>query len=163
MNAKSIHVSPELAAAAHDHSLDTEQAVARLRRFFETISLDTVPHVRALYAPTAWFKDPFNEVKGVAAIEKIVRHMFEQVQTPHFVIHDTALQEDGAFLTWDFRFRRNGPHGDIESIRGASHVRFDSVGRVTYHRDYWDAAEELYAKLPVLGVLMRFLQRRLAS
>jgi hypothetical protein len=27
------------------------------------------------------------------------------------------------------------------------------------HRDYWDAAEELYEKLPVLGGLMRFLKR----
>ena len=76
MNAKSIEVSAELAAAAHDQSVSAEQATERLRRFYETISLDTVVHVRALYAPTAWFKDPFNEVKGVAAIENIFRHMF---------------------------------------------------------------------------------------
>jgi hypothetical protein len=34
---------------------------------------------------------------------------------------------------------------------------------VAYHRDYWDAAEELYEKLPVLGGLMRFLKRRAAG
>jgi hypothetical protein len=28
------------------------------------------------------------------------------------------------------------------------------------HRDYWDAAEELYEKLPVLGGLMRWLKTR---
>jgi steroid delta-isomerase len=27
------------------------------------------------------------------------------------------------------------------------------------HRDYWDAAEELYEKLPVLGALMRWLKQ----
>jgi len=32
--------------------------------------------------------------------------------------------------------------------------------RVAVHRDYWDAAEELYEKLPVLGSLMRWLKRR---
>ena len=26
------------------------------------------------------------------------------------------------------------------------------------HRDYWDAAEELYEKLPLLGALMRWLK-----
>ena len=31
------------------------------------------------------------------------------------------------------------------------------------HRDYWDAAEELYEKLPVLGALMRLLRRKLAA
>jgi len=163
MNAKSIEVPAELAEMAHEQSVSAEQATERLRRFYETISLDTLAHVRALYAPTAWFKDPFNEVKGLAAIENIFRHMFEQVHTPHFVVHDTALQEDGAFLTWDFRFRRKGLDGGHEVIHGATHVRYDRVGRVTYHRDYWDAAEELYAILPFLGGLMRFLRRRLAS
>lgn len=163
MSGKTIEISAALVAAAHDQSVSAEQATARLRRFYESVSHETLPQLRALYAPTAWFKDPFNEVKGVAAIENIFRHMFEQVQAPHFVIHDTALQDDGAFLTWDFRFRRKGLHGDIEVIRGATHVRFDRYGRVTYHRDYWDAAEELYAKLPILGGLMRFLRRRLAS
>jgi hypothetical protein len=30
------------------------------------------------------------------------------------------------------------------------------------HRDYWDAAEELYEQLPGIGVLMRWLRRRAA-
>jgi hypothetical protein len=48
-------------------------------------------------------------------------------------------------------------------IRGASHlVLREEAGqwRVAVHRDYWDAAEELYEKLPVLGSLMRWLKRR---
>jgi hypothetical protein len=49
---------------------------------------------------------------------------------------------------------------DEQCIRGASHVRFASDGRVAYHRDYWDAAEELYEKLPVVGSLMRWLKTR---
>jgi steroid delta-isomerase len=48
-------------------------------------------------------------------------------------------------------------------VRGATHLRFNGRGKVVYHRDYWDAAEELYAKLPLLGALMRWLRRRLAA
>ena len=39
----------------------------------------------------------------------------------------------------------------------------DNAGRVAFHRDYWDAAEELYEKLPGLGGLMRWLKRRAAE
>ncbi|NBU45056.1 MAG: nuclear transport factor 2 family protein, partial [Betaproteobacteria bacterium] len=28
------------------------------------------------------------------------------------------------------------------------------------HRDYWDAAEELYEKFPLVGHMMRWLKRR---
>jgi hypothetical protein len=38
-----------------------------------------------------------------------------------------------------------------------------NVWRVAVHRDYWDAAEELYEKLPVVGSLMRWLKKRANS
>jgi len=31
------------------------------------------------------------------------------------------------------------------------------------HRDYWDAAQELYEKFPVIGWVLRHLRKRLAS
>ncbi len=41
-------------------------------------------------------------------------------------------------------------------IRGVSHLKFDASGRVCWRRDYWDAAEEFYAKRPVIGGLIRW-------
>jgi protoporphyrinogen oxidase len=41
-----------------------------------------------------------------------------------------------------------------------SHLRFGEDGRVAYNRDYWDTAEELYAKIPGLDMAVRWLQRR---
>jgi hypothetical protein len=135
--------------------------VARVKAFFEGIGPQDVGRIGEVYAPGAWFKDPFNEVSGVAAIERIFAHMFEQVDAPRFVVRDTVAQGDAALLVWDFEFafRRPLPAGP-RCIRGCSHLKFDAQGRVAYHRDYWDAAEELYEKLPMLGGLMRFLRRR---
>mgnify|MGYP003402137732 FL=1 len=48
-------------------------------------------------------------------------------------------------------------------MRGVSHLRFDAEGMVNYHRDYWDAAEELYMKLPAVGWLMRGLRRMISA
>ncbi|GAB4477889.1 MAG: nuclear transport factor 2 family protein [Burkholderiaceae bacterium] len=136
--------------------------LAQLRRFFETISPESVGDIGRVYAPDAFFKDPFNEVRGLPAIEKIFRHMFEQVGEPRFVIHDAVIQGEQGFVTWDFRFRMRRFNRDQQMIRGASHLRFAPDGRIVYHRDYWDAAEELYEKLPALGPLLRLLKRRVA-
>jgi hypothetical protein len=66
-----------------------------------------------------------------------------------------------AFLTWEFRFRfKRFDTTTLQAVRGASHVVFNEQGLVTLHRDYWDAAEELYEKLPVLGGVMRWLKKR---
>ncbi len=127
--------------------------------FFDHIAVDSVHHLAKLYTDDAYFKDPFNEVRGIDNILPIFTHMFTQVDEPRFVVTGSVLQGEQAFLTWDFSFRMKRFSSDVQCIRGATHIRFAADGRVEFHRDYWDAAEELYEKLPVLGTLMRGLKR----
>jgi steroid Delta-isomerase len=138
-----------------------EMALARLVRFFERLSPESLQEELALiYAPQARFKDPFNDVIGQAAITAIFVHMFEQMDQPRFVVTRTVLQDSQAFLTWEFLFTMKRFSRTPQRIRGATHLIFDAGGAVVLHRDYWDAAEELYEKLPLLGALMRWLKRR---
>lgn len=140
--------------------LDNHQpALARLVDFYQRLTLASVPQVTAIYASDAFFKDPFNEVRGHAAILAIFRHMFVQVDAPRFVVGSTVLQGDQAFLTWQFVFGLKRQPCRLITVRGATHLQFDAAGLVCMHRDYWDAAEELYEKLPLLGGLMRLLKR----
>jgi ketosteroid isomerase-like protein len=128
-------------------------------KFFETISPASVAQLTQIYTDDVFFKDPFNEVRGIAAVSHIFGHMFEQVDAPRFVVTTRVLQGDDAFLTWDFLFSMKRFARDEQCIHGATHLRFDADGRVCMHRDYWDAAEELYEKLPLLGAMMRGLKR----
>jgi hypothetical protein len=75
------------------------------------------------------------------------------------LIKSSIVQDNDAFLVWDFQFKIKGTLRQ-QSIHGASHLRFDDNNLIDYHRDYWDAAEELYEKISVLGSLMRVLKRK---
>jgi hypothetical protein len=120
-----------------------------------------VAQLHTIYDAQARFKDPFNEVQGLPEIEKIFRHMYVALEQPHFVVTGQVVDGPQAFLTWEFRFRfKRFDTTTLQAVRGASHVVFNEQGLVTVHRDYWDAAEELYEKLPVLGGLMRWLKKR---
>lgn len=132
--------------------------------FYHALSPESIARFPAFYSADAYFKDPFNEVHGVAAIQRIFSHMFAQVAEPRFVVSEKVVDADGALLIWAFHFRRRGwGKGGPQVIRGVSHLRFAADGKVNYHRDYWDAAEELYMKLPFIGWLMRGLRRLLAA
>lgn len=140
----------------HDNRLQ------RLVAFYECLTPASLDSIGEVYAQDAAFRDPFNDVRGVDAIRKVFRHMFEQVREPRFVISEAVPNPEGAFLIWDFHFRMRQWRDDRPmQIHGASHVRFDAAGKVAYHRDYWDAAEELYEKLPVLGAVLRGVRRRM--
>lgn len=139
--------------------MNYDDELENLVRFYETLSAASLAQLPAIYAPDAQFKDPFNEVRGIEPITAIFRHMYEQVDEPRFAITNRVLQGEQAFLVWDFTFRMKRFSRQHQSIRGATHIRFDAAGAVAVHRDYWDAAEELYEKLPLLGALMRWLKR----
>jgi ketosteroid isomerase-like protein len=134
--------------------------VARLIEVFEALSPADVARLGEFYTEQAYFKDPFNEVNSLAAVQRIFRHMFDTLDRPRFVVHNAVAEGEQCLLTWDFLFTARG---QAYTVRGSSHLRFAADGRVAYHRDYWDTSEELYEKLPVLGLLMRWLRRRLAS
>ena len=139
---------------------DTPSAAQRLIAFYEQLSSAHLAALDTYYAPDARFKDPFNDVRGVPAIAQIFAHMFATLDQPRFAVTQHIVQGDQAFLGWEFRFRMRRWRPQVEQcIHGATLVRFDAQGRVALHRDYWDAAQELYEKLPVLGGLMRWLRR----
>lgn len=137
--------------------------VAAVIQRFEALQRDDLSRMVTLYTEDASFKDPFNEVRGVVAIEQVFRHMFVALEGPRFVIREAVVQADQCFLTWDFMFRMRRFSNEEQVIHGASHLRFAPDGRIAMHRDYWDVAEELYEKLPLLGGLMRWLKRRANS
>ena len=145
-------------------TLPSDEAVARVVALFETLTPASVATLSAFYATDARFKDPFNDVRGIAAIMHIFAHMFEALEGPRFVVRERIVQGQQCFLTWEFRFRfRRFKPGEEQVILGGSHLVFDNAGLVTLHRDYWDAAEELYEKLPVVGGVMRWLKKRANS
>ncbi len=132
--------------------------------YFQSLTRESVAGLERHYAPDAYFKDPFNEVTGSIEIQRIFRHMFDRVREPRFIVTERVVGSNGAVLVWNFRFlMRSWQPATAQVVRGVSHLRFDDAGRVVYHRDYWDAAEELYAKLPLLGFVMRALQRALKA
>jgi steroid delta-isomerase len=138
-------------------------ALARIVAFFEHIRPSDVARIGEIYTADAYFRDPFNEVRGIGAIARVYAHMFEQLDDCRFVITETVADGECAFLVWDFTFRiRRWRPRRVLAIHGTSLIKLTADGKVGYHRDYWDAAEELYAKLPLIGPVVRFLRRSLA-
>ena len=128
-----------------------------LLQWYAAITPQTIARAAEFYAADAHFRDPFNDVRGVPAIETIFRHMFASTEQPRFVIIERIAQDDQAFVTWRFLFTLRGVEYQVE---GGSHLRFNAQGLVIEHRDYWDAAEELLQKLPLIGAPIRWLRGR---
>lgn len=138
----------------------TDDPVQRVSTFFETLTPASLKELADHYTRDARFKDPFNDVQGIPAIEAVFTHMFATLAAPRFVVLEAVHEGSRCFLTWDFHFRQPRLGDGEVTVHGGSLLHFAPDGRIVLHRDYWDPAEELYEKLPLLGALMRWLKRR---
>ncbi len=138
-------------------------ALDTLCDYFDRLAADNLDELDRYYAADAWFKDPFHEVTGVEAIRAILEHTFKKLPGARFRVTGRFPGADGdAVILWALDFTLPMTHAPT-TIVGATHLAFDTAGRVVRHRDYWDAAEELYGRLPGLKWLMRALARQAAA
>ncbi len=130
--------------------------------FFEGIQPGNVDEIRALVTNDVRFKDPFNDVRGQDRLCRLLAKMFEDAAEISFAMREQAGDGPVHFLRWTFTCRpRSRFVKERWPIDGVSMIRFARDGLVQEHIDYWDAAEQIYGRLPVLGPLLRLASRSL--
>lgn len=137
-------------------------AVADYISFFENLTPADLERFEQVFAPDARFRDPFNDARGVAAVRRVFEKMFADIDSHKFKVLDHAVAGDRAYLNWEFQLTPRGK-SKIWPIKGMSVIVFREDGKVTAHIDHYDAAGQIYEKIPVIGAVLRRLRRRIAA
>ncbi|CAA6823466.1 MAG: Unknown protein [uncultured Sulfurovum sp.] len=135
----------------------------KISHFFETLHKETtVESFKTIYDEKVSFKDPFNQVEEIQSVYKIFAHMYENLENPRFVITEYIGKENVAYVKWDFIFTFKGEKNE-NSFEGVSRLVMNDEDKVISHTDYWDAAEHIYERMPLIGSLLRFIKRKIAK
>ncbi|GLQ05935.1 nuclear transport factor 2 family protein [Sneathiella chinensis] len=139
-----------------------EKACAAYARYFETLSPETVDDLDGLAGDALYFEDPFNQVRGRDKVKQLFRQMFDHVSDPAFHVYPPYWESGKGQVLLKWRFTGQNRHlGPIDFV-GLSEVTFDAEGKIVSHVDYWDASTHFYAKIPLIGGMIRFVKRRMA-
>ncbi|MGH7898081.1 MAG: nuclear transport factor 2 family protein [Candidatus Binatia bacterium] len=153
--------NPSVARTVKPGSTDEQRAIERFVDFYKVFSADVVKnHVRETYAAGAYFRDPFHEVIGIDAIEKYFLDSTETFHECRFDIEDVAKHDGNYYFRWVMHLKLEKDDPVMDTI-GLTHVRFDELGMISFHQDYWDAGSAVYEKIPLLGSLVRFVKGRI--
>lgn len=138
----------------------SRRAIDRYNQALETLRPETIGDLLALCADDVRFADPFNDVKGRAAVQRVYEDMFEKVRDLKFSVLDCH----GADRIYMTRWRLDADMGRLghNVVEGTSHITLDADGLVASHVDYWDAAR-LYERIPVLGAILGTIRRRISA
>jgi hypothetical protein len=142
-------------------SAEQEIMEAQCRRWIRLFSeldqagVPTLEQLSAVAVEDVRFSDPFNDVHGLQAMQRVLEHTRSHVSDVRFSVKDTAWSGDTAYVRWSMtgRVRVIGEW----CVEGVSEIRFADDGRVSCHIDHWDAASQFFGRLPVIGWLLRRL------
>ena len=131
--------------------------------FFNKLDNTCTEKLYEVYTENIIFSDPLHHIEGREALERYFSTMYENVEQCSFTYHTRQLQGQQAFVTWTMSFvHPKLASGRRIKVEGCSSLLFAEDGRVSQHRDYFDAGALLYQHVPLLGAAIRWLQRRLA-
>ena len=128
---------------------------------FETLSADTLERLDDLVHQDVLFRDPFHEVRGRDAMKRIMAGMFRAFEAPRFSVRDIAMSESRGYLEW--RFESGEVGGSATAFDGMSAITFSPDARILTHLDYWDAAGAIHAHLPLIGPVIRMINRTIVK
>ena len=130
-------------------------------RFYEAMTQDSLSRLPDLVTHDMHFVDPFNDVRGVAALQRVMLKTLHDLPGHRFVVTHRAWDGDTCLMRWLFEAKAKG--GLKLSFAGMSELTFDADGKVARHIDHWDAGKEFYERLPLLGAVLRAIRRRVAA
>ena len=138
-------------------------ALTQFKALFADLSAANArARVREVYAADAFFNDTLKTLHGVDAIEAYVVRSAQAAESVTTTFEDVAESNGDYYVRWvmDIRFKKFR-RGETTRTIGITHLRFNAQGKVVLHQDYWDSAAGLYEHVPVVGGMIRFIQRRL--
>ncbi len=136
------------------------QTCARYVTVFESLTPETIAQLEPLLSASVHFRDPFNDVRGLAGVRQVLEDMFRRASRPGFKVQHWTVDGDRGYILWTFS--ASLPGLGPWQVDGVSRLVFDEDGRIARHVDYWDAGS-LYEKLPLVGGLIRLIKRRMGA
>ena len=131
---------------------------------YRSLSGENLHRLADIYTADVHFVDPAHEIKGLDNLRDYFDNLYTNVTSVKFQFHDHFRSEESGYVRWTMLLShpRLNSGRQIE-VPGSSFLKFSSDDKVSYHRDYFDLGSMLYQHIPVLGGIVKYINRRLGS
>ena len=145
----------------------TADNIAMWTGFFSQFESDNerqkIP-VSEVYAKNVYFSDSLMHTHRVEEIASHFERLRNNGTSVNLQILNTIIQDQDAYVIWQMESRFKPLHRYVKSNTiGATHLRFNSDGKVILHQDFWDAGFGFYRHIPILGDAIKAIESRFTS
>ncbi|MDX1597244.1 MAG: nuclear transport factor 2 family protein [Marinobacter sp.] len=132
------------------------------RELFNSLDAGNLNQLASVYSETVKFQDPLSSVSGLDQLTRYFASAYANVVSCRFDFGEPVIAGGKVAIPWVMRLRH-------KRIRQGREIHVDGIsnlviynGKVTHHRDYFDAGQLLYEHLPLVGRVIRSIRKHAA-
>jgi len=130
------------------------------KAFYLEPSPASLERLDRLYTQDIEFRDPLHAIQGILAFKSYLKGVYAGPTDIRFEYLDEHCDEHWASITWVATYRHGAfGGGRTLTLRGTTQIRF--TDRIFYQEDFFDVGAMVYQHLPVLGTVVRYINRRI--
>ena len=114
-----------------------------------------------LYASELHFSDALMMTRNRDRVVEHFQGLVDAGTAVQVEILQTLVSEADVFLIWSMQAEFTPVRQSVVSDTiGITHLRFNEAGHVVLHQDFWDTGLGFYQHIPVLGRVVKSINRR---
>jgi limonene-1,2-epoxide hydrolase len=139
---------------------DMEPLLEKFIGMYDVLRADNLSVLNDVYHPRITFVDPLHVVEGLDSLTEYFEHLYANVKSIQFEITSSYADDNSGFVYWKMRYCHSKLNSGREVIvEGHSKLVF-CEGKIIHHRDYFDVGALLYRQIPILGYLVKLVDKR---
>ena len=139
----------------------TRNLLQDFKAFYHEPSAAGLKRLDRLYTQDIEFRDPLHAIHGILAFKGYLKSVYDGPSDIRFTYLDEHCSEHWASINWIATYRHGALGGGRTlELRGTTQIRF--TDRIYYQEDFFDVGAMVYQHLPLLGPVVRYLNRRIS-
>lgn len=133
--------------------MSIETQLENYKQCFENLTATNINgSLYKVFGPQIYFKDPFNEVRGLAEVQGIYKNRFLKLKDVEYRVHQMSGIDKTGYIEWRLYYQQAGK--SIQ-INGITKILLNDDNKIIVAIDYWDPVEFIYSKNPLLNKILK--------
>lgn len=140
--------------------MDNQLPVDKFVEIYQQLDSTNLDLLSDIYCDNIQFIDPMHEINGIVELSRYFANLYSNVKHCQFDISDSFNSGNNAFIYWTMHYAHPKlSSGKTISVDGHSKLIFKD-GKIIKHRDYFNVGELLYKHIPLLGSVIKLIDKR---
>ena len=136
-----------------------EELINNFVKAYEDLNADNLHILPQIYDENITFIDPFHKISGLSNLKKYFHGLYSNLDSCQFLFKDPYLKDNSAMIQWIMLLKHSRLSKTEIEVIGCTHIQFDQ--KIIFHRDYFDAGQMVYERVPLLGSAIKLIKRRI--